>query len=164
MSTLLIPGRLRLIGGLSLALGVFLTTACDDKVPEPSTVERKTALTATAPPKDVTGGITELKKEDIKEGTGPEVKDGDTVSVHYTGTLLDGTKFDSSKDRNEPFEFTVGKSSVIKGWHEGLVGMKKGGTRKLTIPASKGYGKAGSPPTIPPNATLVFEIELLEIK
>jgi len=153
----------RVSGALLLTLLVGLP-ACEEKVPEPTTIERKTANSATAPPKDVTGGITELKKEDTTEGTGFEVKDGDTVSVHYTGTLLDGEKFDSSKDRDEPFEFTVGKSSVIKGWHEGLVGMKKGGVRKLTIPASKGYGAAGSPPKIPGNATLVFVIELLEIK
>lgn len=150
---------------ISAVLGVLLlATACDKKVPEPTSQERKTVVSATAPPKDVTGGITELKIEDIKEGAGDAVKSGDTVSVHYTGTLLDGEKFDSSKDRNTPFEFSVGRGNVIKGWDEGLVGMKKGGVRKLTIPADKGYGAAGSPPKIPGNATLLFEIELLEIK
>lgn len=147
-------------------VATFAVLGCDEKVPEPESrkpVEPAAQPGDSAEPVDVTGGITELKKEDLDPGKGDEAKDGDTVKVHYTGTLLDGTKFDSSKDRDEPFEFTIGKSSVIKGWHEGVVGMKKGGKRKLTIPASKGYGKRGSPPKIPPNATLVFEIELLEI-
>lgn len=106
----------------------------------------------------------ELQIEDIKEGTGVEVKNGDTVSVHYKGTLTDGKQFDASYDRNQPFDFTVGESQVIEGWHQGLVGMKVGGKRKLTIPPNLGYGEQGSPPVIPPNSTLVFEIELLEIK
>lgn len=108
------------------------------------------------------GGVDQLQIEDLEIGSGQEVKNGDTVSVHYTGTLTDGTKFDSSLDRGEPFSFTVGEGSVIKGWDEGLVGMKIGGKRKLTIPPELGYGdkQAGS---IPPNSTLIFEIELLDI-
>ncbi|MFC1780419.1 FKBP-type peptidyl-prolyl cis-trans isomerase [Patescibacteria group bacterium] len=106
----------------------------------------------------------EFLVEDTVEGTGDEVKAGDTVSVHYTGTLLDGTKFDSSVDRGEPFEFTVGEGQVIEGWDQGLLGMKVGGNRKLTIPSSMGYGEAGAGESIPANAGLVFEIELLEIK
>ncbi|MBU0976609.1 MAG: FKBP-type peptidyl-prolyl cis-trans isomerase [Patescibacteria group bacterium] len=104
----------------------------------------------------------EFKIEDTKVGEGAEVKNGDTVSVHYTGTLIDGTKFDSSVDRNEPFEFTVGSGGVIEGWEKGLLGMKVGGKRKLEIPSSMGYGETGSG-SIPPKAGLVFEIELLEI-
>lgn len=102
--------------------------------------------------------------EDIKVGEGAEVKEGDTVSVHYTGTLTDGTKFDSSKDRNEPFSFKVGAGEVIRGWDLGLVGMRAGGIRKLTIPPELGYGAEGAGDNIPPDSTLVFEIELLEIK
>ncbi len=105
---------------------------------------------------------TELKIEDIKVGTGKQAKSGDIVSVHYVGTLLDGTKFDSSRDRGQPFVFTLGAGQVIKGWDKGIVGMKEGGVRKLTIPASMAYGDkaVGS---IPPNSTLVFEVELLSI-
>lgn len=104
-----------------------------------------------------------VKIEDLEEGTGPEVKSGDTVVMHYTGTLVDGTKFDSSLDRNEPFETQIGVGQVIKGWDTGVVGMKVGGKRKLTIPPSLGYGDQDMG-SIPPNSILIFELELLEIK
>lgn len=104
-----------------------------------------------------------LQYQDISPGSGGEVKDGDTVSVHYTGWLTDGTKFDSSKDRDKPFQFQVGAGGVIQGWDEGLVGMKEGGVRRLIIPAALAYGEGGYPPVIPPNATLIFDIELLNI-
>ena len=105
-----------------------------------------------------------VKIETTKPGTGDGAKDGDTLVVHYTGTLTDGKKFDSSKDRNEPFEVTLGQRRVIAGWEQGLQGMKAGETRKLTIPPDLGYGARGAGGVIPPNATLVFEVDLLEIK
>lgn len=104
-----------------------------------------------------------LQKEDSIVGTGAEATNGKRVSVHYTGTLTDGTKFDSSKDRNEPFEFTLGEGRVIAGWEQGVLGMKEGGKRKLTIPPELGYGQQAVGP-IPPNSTLLFEIELLSVK
>ena len=104
-----------------------------------------------------------LKYTDEKVGTGAEAKAGQQVSVHYTGTLTNGTKFDSSKDRNQPFEFPLGAGRVIKGWDEGVAGMKVGGVRKLTIPAALGYGAQGAGGVIPPNATLLFEVELLGV-
>ncbi len=106
-----------------------------------------------------------LKIKTTQEGHGDKiVKNGDTISVHYTGKLMDGTKFDSSVDRGTPFEFTIGKGMVIKGWEEGLLGMKVGEKRTLTIPSEMGYGSQGVPGVIPPNATLVFDVELMAIK
>jgi len=104
-----------------------------------------------------------LKYEDLKVGTGKPAKAGDTVEVHYTGWLKDGTKFDSSHDRGEPFSFELGLGNVIKGWDEGVAGMKAGGKRKLTIPPDLAYGKRGQG-KIPPDAELIFEVELLKIK
>jgi FKBP-type peptidyl-prolyl cis-trans isomerase len=101
--------------------------------------------------------------EDLVVGQGPAAKAGDTVSVHYTGTLVSGQKFDSSLDRGAPFSFTLGQGDVIQGWDEGVVGMKVGGKRKLIIPSELAYGAQGAGNVIPPNATLIFEIELLEI-
>jgi FKBP-type peptidyl-prolyl cis-trans isomerase len=104
-----------------------------------------------------------LKVEDLQVGTGAEAVAGKKVTVHYTGTLTDGSKFDSSLDRGRPFDFPLGAGRVIKGWDEGVAGMKVGGKRRLTIPPELGYGARGFPPVIPPNSTLVFEVELLGV-
>jgi FKBP-type peptidyl-prolyl cis-trans isomerase len=104
-----------------------------------------------------------LKVEDLVQGTGDEAVAGKKVSVHYTGTLTDGSKFDSSLDRGRPFDFPLGGGRVIKGWDQGVAGMKVGGKRRLTIPPDLAYGERGFPPVIPPNSTLVFEIELLGV-
>ena len=108
-----------------------------------------------------------LITEDLTVGTGAEATKGQQVTVHYTGWLMEGgkagTKFDSSKDRGDPFVFNLGRGQVIKGWDEGVQGMKVGGKRKLTIPPAMGYGSRGAGGVIPPNATLVFEVELLGV-
>jgi FKBP-type peptidyl-prolyl cis-trans isomerase len=104
-----------------------------------------------------------LVYEELTPGQGAEATNGCRVAVHYTGWLTDGTQFDSSKDRGDPFRFTLGEGQVIAGWDEGVAGMKVGGKRKLTIPPQLGYGARGAGGVIPPNATLVFEVELLEI-
>jgi FKBP-type peptidyl-prolyl cis-trans isomerase len=105
----------------------------------------------------------QMKVEDIKVGTGASATSGKTVTAHYTGTLTDGSKFDSSKDRGRPFSFRLGAGQVIRGWDEGLVGMKEGGVRKLTIPPHMGYGDRAAG-RIPPGSTLVFEIELIKVE
>ncbi len=137
-----------------------------------SAAQEQASSVETAKPKQNNQGnentmdvATELKIETTKPGTGDRVtKNGDTIDVHYTGMLTDGTKFDSSVDRGQPFEFQLGAHMVIEGWEEGLLGMKVGEKRTLTIPASMGYGPNGYPPVIPGNATLVFETELIAIK
>ncbi len=137
---------------LLLSASIFLTTAC---------------IKQGLPPME-TSKVTELIKNDIKTGEGAAAVAGQHVTVHYTGWLYDeaaadnkGTKFDSSRDRNEPFDFPLGAGRVIKGWDEGVAGMKIGGQRTLIIPPGMGYGARGAGGVIPPNATLVFDVELL---
>lgn len=105
----------------------------------------------------------ELMIENLREGAGAEAKSGNTVTVHYVGTLTDGKKFDSSRDRGKGFSFPLGGGRVIKGWDQGVAGMKIGELRKLTIPPHLAYGDRGFPPVIPPGSTLVFEVELLSV-
>lgn len=139
-----------------LSVNLFLTTACS----EPATTTMETS------------NVTEqLNKTDNKVGTGAEAVAGHDVTVHYTGWLYDekttdhkGRKFDSSRDRNDPFVFSLGAGQVIKGWDQGVAGMKVGGQRTLTIPSNMGYGARGAGGVIPPNATLVFDVELLGVR
>ena len=150
-----------LVRGLIAATVVAQLAACGSADAEKST------MTQSGAPADVTT----LAKDDKVTGTGAEARPGMTVSVHYTGWLYDpskpdtrGKKFDSSKDRNEPFEFQLAKGDVIAGWDEGVAGMKVGGKRVLTIPSKMGYGARGAGGDIPPNAALVFEVDLLGVK
>jgi FKBP-type peptidyl-prolyl cis-trans isomerase len=127
----------------------------------------KTGVSSAAAARDdasLRGPNSDLQITDISPGDGATVKRGDTVVVHYTGMLLDGTVFDSSKPRGQPFSFEIGRGMVIKGWDRGLVGMRVGGKRRLVIPPALGYGERGSPPKIPPNAVLTFDVELIETK
>lgn len=153
----------------ALVVGAILVYAKNNiKAPEPEVAkidlsEFGSQQTVSQSPSQTMQNVTKLKIEDIKVGTGSGTKNGDQVEVHYLGTLLDGRKFDSSYDRNQTFSFSVGASQVIKGWDQGLIGMKVGGKRKLTIPSSLAYAESGNGP-IPPNTPLLFEIELVSIK
>jgi FKBP-type peptidyl-prolyl cis-trans isomerase FkpA len=140
-------------------LAVFVAFACRP-AEAPSAADDRTRA---KPKDDLPPMLPGIERQDLVVGTGPEAKKGDRVSVHYSGYLLDGTKFDSSLDRGTPFEFVIGQHQVIEGWDDGVVGMKKGGKRKLKIPPHLAYGLTGSPPKIGPDATLLFEIEMLEI-
>ncbi|HRK01400.1 MAG TPA: FKBP-type peptidyl-prolyl cis-trans isomerase [Oligoflexia bacterium] len=143
--------NLAVLAMLALSLAFV---ACTKKAAETQNSQEATNMSAMTP----------LKIEDSKVGDGTEAKAGNMVTVHYTGWLTDGKKFDSSLDRNNPFSFKLGAGQVIRGWDEGVAGMKIGGKRKLTIPPEMGYGAAGAGGVIPPNATLVFEVELLGVK
>jgi FKBP-type peptidyl-prolyl cis-trans isomerase len=143
---------------VSLFVFLILAAGCSKKVEELPASEKWTAASAAPLP----AGPEKLEKVDEVVGTGPEAKDGDTVKVHYTGTLMNGTQFDSSVGK-DPFEFKLGAGNVIKGWDQGVPGMKVGGKRKLTIPWELAYGEAGSGDKIPPKAALKFDVELLEI-
>jgi hypothetical protein len=143
--------------GLALALALG-AAACSKGVSEPASSDFKPAAPTPADP-----GPATLQTLDDVAGTGPVAKAGDTVRVHYTGTLMNGTKFDSSRDRGTPFDFKLGEAAVIKGWDQGVLGMKVGGKRRLVIPQALAYGDEGRPPEIPPKAGLKFDIELLEL-
>jgi FKBP-type peptidyl-prolyl cis-trans isomerase len=142
---------------ISAIAGSVLVTGCSKRVEEPPTAEFKPTEAPPLPP-----GPDKLEVVDEVVGTGPEVKKDDRIKVHYTGTLMNGKMFDSSRGK-DPFPVTVGAGMVIKGWDQGLLGMKAGGKRKLTIPWQDAYGEKGSPPSIPSKAALKFDIELLEI-
>jgi peptidylprolyl isomerase len=145
--------RLSIVFLLAVAVG-----ACSKPVDEPTSDFKPAQATPMPPPPS------KLESFDLAPGSGRAAATGDTVHVQYTGTLMNGTKFDSSYDHGgQPFKFTIGKGEVIKGWDQGVVGMKIGGKRRLRIPADLGYGAAGSPPSIPSNAGLVFEIEMVSI-
>ncbi len=142
----------------------------NQSAPEEQVVENKDLPEQATTPADTGKKINKvttiqgMKIETTKQGTGVEIKNGQTAVVHYTGKLTDGTTFDSSKTRGTPFEFPLGAGMVIKGWDMGVLGMKVGEIRMLTIPSDLGYGERGAGGVIPPNATLVFEVELLGIK
>jgi FKBP-type peptidyl-prolyl cis-trans isomerase len=147
--------------GSALALLAIILSACGgDSKGKPSSAGGDFAVDSAALTKTESG----LQYQDVTVGNGAEAKQGQTAVVHYTGWLTDGTKFDSSRDRGEPFSFPIGEGQVIRGWDEGVAGMKVGGRRKLVIPADLGYGEMGAPPVIPPNATLVFDVELLDVR
>jgi FKBP-type peptidyl-prolyl cis-trans isomerase FkpA len=152
---------MKLINIILACVCAFTLSACNAQTTTPA---QETAMTSST-------SITELQKIDTQPGTGREAESGFHISVHYTGWLYDekaeghkGTKFDSSLDRKQPFDFDLGAGQVIQGWDEGFAGMKVGGKRTLVIPPEMGYGARGAGGVIPPNATLLFEVELLDVK
>jgi FKBP-type peptidyl-prolyl cis-trans isomerase FkpA len=154
---------MKLINILLACACAFALSACK--------AETSTSTTPSQEKSAMTSSITELQKIDTQVGTGREAEPGFNISVHYTGWLYDATaadkkgkKFDSSLDRKQPFDFALGAGQVIQGWDEGFAGMKIGGKRTLIIPPEMGYGARGAGGVIPPNATLIFDVELLDVK
>ena len=152
----------KLIGVLIIAVAIVGILVVKEAVKKPTSTDASASTTASGAPQSGKTNA-KVKIEDITVGEGREVKSGDTVVMNYKGTLTDGTQFDSSYDRGEPFATQIGVGQVIQGWDQGIPGMKVGGKRRLTIPPELGYG-AANVGTIPPNSTLIFEVELLEIK
>ncbi len=156
----------------SLALVVLagaLLAGCQQSSTTATSAQQTATATTTTPAPAAVPGETRMPNglviQDISVGNGAVAEDGKSVSVHYTGWLTDGTKFDSSRDRQQPFNFTLGAGMVIPGWDQGVKGMRVGGKRKLTIPPALGYGAQGTPGgPIPPNATLVFDVELMGVR
>lgn len=136
--------------------------AVPDTSDKPTSIDQKAP--APANPSSINPSSTSMTIHTDKEGTGPEIKSGQTAEVHYVGKLTNGTTFDASKPRGSTFAFTLGAGQVIKGWDQGVLGMKVGEVRTLTIPPELGYGATGAGGVIPPNATLIFEVELVSIK
>lgn len=151
------------IGLFVLGLFYFFKKSITDSPPAPES-DKTVAQEPEVGENNLMPDASGLKTEDVKVGTGDEAAPGKSVTVHYVGTLQDGTKFDSSRDRGEPFTFNLGAGEVIPGWDYGVAGMKVGGVRKLTIPPELAYGEYGAPPTIGPNETLLFEVELLKVE
>ena len=149
------------ISSLIAALTLVACTSSETPSAPPVTTTAAAPANASNAPRTTTSG---LIIETLATGSGPAAKSGDKVSVHYTGWLTNGTKFDSSRDRNEPFKFHLGAGQVIPGWDEGVAGMQSGGKRRLTVPAHLAYGPRGAGGVIPPNAVLIFEVELLAIQ
>lgn len=145
---------------------IFVVVVMYKKTPKANPIKENIQSSSSLSSEKVVGRTKsdELKKEDLVVGTGQEAQEGDTVKVDYRGILLDGTQFDSSYERKQPFLFTIGGGQVIRGWDEGVLGMKIGGKRRLIIPPALAYGDHGVPGAIPPKATLTFEIELLGIQ
>lgn len=146
---------------LIAALTLVACTSSEPPSSPPVTATSAVPASASNAPRTTATG---LIIETLATGSGPTAKSGDKVSVHYTGWLTNGTKFDSSRDRNEPFNFRLGAGQVIPGWDEGVAGMQQGGKRRLTVPAHLAYGSRGAGGVIPPNAVLIFEVELLAIQ
>jgi len=146
---------------IAAAAAVLLVLGCTRHGESPRREEAKMPESPSQSTRTTASG---LQIEDVRAGDGAEAQKGRTVTVHYTGWLADGTKFDSSRDRNQPFKFRLGEGQVIKGWDEGVASMKVGGQRKLTIPPDLAYGAGGFGRVIPPNATLTFDVELLAVQ